>query len=132
MSRHVPVAGLIVWLLSLSPGNAHHAPSIFDLEREVTLEGVVVAFEWVSPHTRVRLRADAVDGSEVEWTLEGMPPSYLGRRGWTRNTLAAGDRIEVVFFPRRDGTREGMFVRARLEDGTLRVMAISPPETAAE
>jgi Family of unknown function (DUF6152) len=28
--------------------------------------------------------------------IEGMSPNHLGRRGWSKNTLKAGDRVTVV------------------------------------
>jgi hypothetical protein len=83
----------------------------------------VIAFDWAEPHTRVDLGVTGEDGTVVVWFLEGMTPSYLGRRGWTRHTLMPGDRIEVAYFARKDGTNGGMFIRATLPDGTVRVMA---------
>jgi len=112
-------------LLSLGLGTslAHHAPAMYDTSTEQTIAGTVAAFEWIEPHTRVDIVVTEEEGTEVLWSLEGMTPSYLGRRGWTRDTLKQGDRIDVVFFARKDGTNGGMFIRATLPDGSLKVMA---------
>lgn len=109
---------------------AHHAPAIYDLKRERTISGEVLAFEWSQPHTRVSVATTDDQGEAVIWSLEGMSPNYLGVRGWNHSTLKAGDLITVVFHPRKDGTLTGMFLRATLADGTLKVMAIGPEQTA--
>ena len=108
------------------PAAAHHSPAIYDLSHEQTITGTVVDFEWVAPHTWVTVNAADDAGAVTTWSLEGMNPSYLGRRGWNRSTLNPGDRIEVTFYPRKDGTLAGMFLRGKLADGTVKVMAISP------
>lgn len=86
------------------------------------MTGTVAVFEWTEPHTRVEIVVDE-GGTAHAWSLEGMTPLYLGRRGWSRDTLEPGDRIEAVFFARKDGTKGGMFVPATLPDGTVKVMA---------
>jgi hypothetical protein len=109
--------------LTLGTSLAHHAPVMYDTSAEQVVTGTVAAFEWIEPHTRVDIVVTDADGAEVVWSLEGMTPTYLGRRGWTRHTLKQGDRIEVTFFARRDGANGGMFIRATLPDGSLKVMA---------
>lgn len=109
-------------MLGLIAGTAagHHAVSAFDTGREERLIGTVTAFEWRNPHTWVHVETARYPGLTV--SFEGMSADHLGRRGWTRRTLAIGDMLEIVYFPHRDGSPGGLFVRARLEDGTLRVM----------
>jgi hypothetical protein len=127
MIRQIQTLLIVGMLLPGLPSVAHHAPAIYDLENERTLTGTVVTFEWVQPHTWARVTTIDTAGKETMWSLEGMSPDYLGRRGWNRSSLRPGDVIEVDYFPRRDGTPIGMFIRARLPDGSLKVMAISPP-----
>jgi len=108
---------------------AHHAPTIYDLTHPVVVSGIVVSFEWEQPHTWTTVECKDAAGQPETWRLEGMNPSYLGRRGWTRYTLEPGSAIEVRFYPRRDGTREGLFLEARLADGTVKLMAIEPAQS---
>ena len=56
-------------------------------------------------------------GAVETWGIEGMSPNYLGRRGWTKNSLKPGDKVSIVVRPMRDGSPGGMFVRATLADG---------------
>ena len=106
--------------LSAGAASGHHAVSAFDLDREERLEGTIAAFEWMNPHTEVRFESASHPGELMRF--EGMSADYLGRRGWNRMTLRPGDRAEIVFFPHRDGSPGGLFIRARLADGTVRVM----------
>ena len=109
-------------MLVAMPAVAHHSFGEFDLEREVTLEGVVVEFDWTHPHTWTRIDVIDENGSVTRWSLEGMSPSYLGRRGWTKDTLAPGERLEVVAFPYKSGEPVGMLLKCTLANGTVKVM----------
>jgi len=111
---------------------SHHAPFIYDTETERVVSGIVKSFEWIQPHAWVELETKGPDGELSTWLLEGMSPLYLGRRGWNRYSLNVGDAIEVAFLPRRDGSREGMFLRATLPDGSLKVMAVNPNPPSGE
>lgn len=101
---------------------AHHSFSVFDMETEITLEGELVEFEWTNPHTWAWINVTNEDGTVTKWGFEGMSPNYLGRRGWTRDTLKPGDRITVTANPLKSGEPGGTFLRCTLEDGTVKVM----------
>lgn len=116
---------LPIGLVFCRGASAHHSPSIYDTSNEQLITGTVVSFEWVQPHTWTRLESTDSNGRTIIWALEGMNPDYLGRRGWTSSSLRKGDVIEVAFFPRKDGERYGMFIRATLDDGTQKVMAVT-------
>ena len=51
--------------------------------------------------------------------IEGMSPSYLARRGWTRKTLRPGDKVSITIHPMKDGSHGGTVVRVTLEDGRI-------------
>ena len=110
--------GLAASLLSAS-ADAHHSTSMFAWGKETVLEGTVDKFEWTQPHTFVWLLAPGKDGKIQQWGLEGMSPSWLGRRGWSRKTLAPGDKIKITYYALRDGRNGGFYVNVTLPDGTL-------------
>ena len=41
--------------------------------------------------------------------------------------IETGDKITVTIYPRKDGLKGGMFLRAKLADGTEKVMFGNPP-----
>lgn len=126
MSTSSRLTALLATSFFALPALAHHSPAEFDTSRELRLKGTVLGFVWANPHTQTTLRTVGEDGAEAVWTLEGMSPDYLGRRGWSRYSLTPGATIEVTVFPARDGSRRGMFLRATLPDGTVRVMFEQP------
>jgi hypothetical protein len=106
-----------LWLCLTFPVLAHHSFSVFNIEVETTIEGEMVELEWTNPHTWAWVNVTNEDGSVTKWGLEGMSPNYLGRRGWSRKTLQAGDKVTFVIYPLRSGEPGGMMLRATLADG---------------
>jgi hypothetical protein len=101
------VAGVLAAALTLPfAAFAHHSfAAEFDASKVVHLEGTVVKFAWVNPHSWIYINVPKADGSTEEWRIEGGAPSLLLRRGWNRNSLPAGTKIVVNAFPARDGDR---------------------------
>ncbi len=88
-----------------APALAHHSfAAEFDINAPVTLEGDVVEFEWVNPHSWLHIDVVNAESGETErWRVEGGAPSALLRRGWNRNSLPAGTHVVVEGFRSRDG-----------------------------
>jgi Family of unknown function (DUF6152) len=84
--------------------HAHHSfAAEFDVQKVVHLEGTVVKFAWVNPHSWLYIDVPKSDGTVEQWKIEGGAPSALLRRGWNRNSLPAGTKIVVNAFRARDG-----------------------------
>jgi len=109
---------VVVLVTAGAPGvAAHHSFAPFNMESEKTVSGTVKKFDWTNPHTWIWLDVPNDKGAVETWGIEGMSPNYLGRRGWTKNSLKPGDKVSIVVRPMRDGSPGGMFVRATLADG---------------
>ena len=116
MFRRICVVALLAGTAAL-PAMAHHSFSMFDAQKEVVLKGTVKEFQWSNPHTWIQLNVADSTGKVVEWSIEGGSPNLLARQGWKRNSIKAGDRLEVTVNPLRDGQPGGSFIRAVLPDG---------------
>jgi Family of unknown function (DUF6152) len=86
---------------------AHHGFADYDMTRHDTIVGKVRAFQWTNPHTWLWLDVPDGKGGITLYAFEGMSPNYLGRRGWSRHSLEAGDKITVSFFPFKDPSKHG-------------------------
>ena len=101
------VPGLLVVTLSLMimPAAAHHSAAMFDMQREITLQGTITAFEWNNPHVYIEIDVLDDQGETASWTIEGSSTSLLRRVGWSSDSLATGQRVTVVVNPARNPNR---------------------------
>jgi hypothetical protein len=114
------VAGIaLLTTATAAPALAHHSfAAEFDRNAPVHLEGVVVEFEWVNPHSWLVIDVESEDGTTERWRVEGGAPSALLRRGWTRDTLPAGTSVIVDGFQAKDGKPRANASAIEFPDGT--------------
>ena len=85
---------------------AHHAfAAEFDANKPITFKGTVTKMEWTNPHVWIHVSVPKPNGPTEEWAIEGGTPSVLFRRGFTKQTLAAGTEIKVDGYQAKDGTK---------------------------
>src|SRR5262249_23801429 len=98
-----------------SPAGAHHSAAlIYDLEKQVTMEGVVTRFELGNPHVRIYFTPT---DKQAEWMAEGGSRTVLLRHGWTDEQLKSGDHIVIVCNPSRNGSNAVHVLQITLPDG---------------
>ena len=114
-----------------SAASAHHSfGAEFDQNSPVTLNGKVIKFDWVNPHSWIHIDAvNAKTGQHEQWRVEGGAPSALLRRGWDRNTLKPGAPIIVKAFRSRDGHTRASAAEISFPNGTS--MSLGNPQTEA-
>jgi hypothetical protein len=101
-----------------APALAHHSFAMFDADKTVTVKGVVKEFEWVNPHSWLRVTIqDQATGRATQWAFEMGPPPQQIRRGWKPDSLKPGDPVTLTMHPLRDGSRGGQLLTATLPDG---------------
>lgn len=117
MNKFLSGSIALALVASATVADAHHSFAMFDRNKVVAMKGVVREFQWTNPHSWIQLVVKDSKGVSAEWSLEALSPNVLGRMGWKRNSLKAGDEITAYFNPTRDGTRGGNMVKVVLADG---------------
>jgi DNA/RNA endonuclease YhcR with UshA esterase domain len=80
-----------------APLLAHHSLSAeFDVNKKITFKGVVKEVDWRNPHIYTHVEVKNPDGTTVVYKVEGGPPNALFRQGWRKDTVKAGDVVEVT------------------------------------
>jgi hypothetical protein len=77
------------------PAWAHHSHGNYDMTGYINLEGTVSEIHWLTPHSWIYLEVAGNDGETALWALEGASGPQLRRRGWTEDSIKAGDPITV-------------------------------------
>ena len=116
MLKRATVIALLATSVTLPlAADAHHSfAAEFDVAKVVHLEGTVVQFSWVNPHSWIYMDVVKADGSVDHWKIEGGAPSLLLRRGWNKNSVQPGVKVIVNAFQARDGA-----LRASARDVTF-------------
>jgi Family of unknown function (DUF6152) len=123
----VVVAGVGL-LLAAVPLWAHHAFSAeFDVNKPMKLQGTLVKWEMVNPHSWFHINVKGPDGKAVEWMIEGGSPNQLIRLGVTKNTLAVGTEFIIEGYLAKDGTNKGVGRNFVLADGKRLFLGGSAP-----
>jgi len=111
---------LCILCIAAVPTIAHHSfGAEFDDKRPVTLDGTVVKFEFMNPHSWIHLDVRTPDGKVERWRVETGSTNALFRRGWRKDSLREGDQITINAFRAKDGSNTANANQVKLPDGRL-------------
>jgi Family of unknown function (DUF6152) len=97
--------------VSVAVMHAHHSISgIYDTNRQVTIDGIVVQFHFVNPHPFVTVDVKSETGRIQQWRLEMDNRYELSDVGMTAETLKPGDRVVVSGSPAR-AQSQSLYIR---------------------
>ncbi|MBU0554996.1 MAG: hypothetical protein KKD64_06905 [Alphaproteobacteria bacterium] len=99
------------------PALAHHSFAMFDQTKKVSKVSATVAeFRFTNPHSFVVVNVE--EGSRVtRYVLECSSVNMMRKGGWKFNTIKAGDKVDIIFFPLRNGKPGGMLNSIKVPDG---------------
>ena len=114
ISPRIALAAAAAVVAIAAPVAAHHSTAMFEWGTAKPLTGMTVEkWEWTNPHTFLYAR----DAEGKRWAFEGMSPNHLVRYGWSKRSVAPGDKIDLTYYPLRDGRRGGFNVTITKADG---------------
>jgi hypothetical protein len=98
---------------------AHHSGTMFDENKEVTLEGVVKEFQYTNPHSWLLVDVTNPDGTVTTWGFEAEGPSTMMLRKVRRGDFTPGTKVRITGHPMKDGRPAAAWTKGvRLTDGT--------------
>jgi hypothetical protein len=115
----LPSVASLCLLLMPAFAHAHHSFSMFDMDRKVTIQGVVAEVQWTNPHVWIEVDVPDENGELVRWGVEFTSRVHLTRRGFTRTTVNVGDAVTFVLSPYHDGRPGGRFWTVTLPSGEI-------------
>jgi len=118
--RLVAVGGLLTVGTELQ---AHHAvASVYDLNKEIVLEGQLTKLNFVNPHPNMLVAVPNADGTVTEWTLTTASIQNLTRQGLNQTSIKKGESLKLTVLPARNGSPSGFVRRVELGDKTFNLV----------
>ncbi len=97
------IAGAFLLATGARPALAHHAfAAEFDMNKPLTVTGMVSKVAWQNPHVYVYVDAKDDTGKMVTYALECNSVNTLVHKGWTRDALKKGDQVTVSAYGAKD------------------------------
>ena len=99
---------------------AHHAVAgVYDLNKEVVLEGRLKKLNFTNPHASIELTVQNQDGTVTDWVLTTASLGVLTRRGINKTSMKPGEILKVTVLPARNGNPAGFIRNLQLGDRSI-------------
>jgi len=98
-----PALGIAMLVIASGiPATAHHSnPFYFDMDKVMTLEGVVLRVSWINPHIILYLQSKSAKGEQETWVIHGSSPSNAVRQVGLKERLQPGIPVTARAWPSR-------------------------------
>src|SRR5918994_7110851 len=84
---------------------AHHSRAMFDIEKLISVEGVVTEVQWRFPHMWIALDVPGANGKTESWGFEGAGAAMMVASGISPQILKVGNRVKIIAHPARDTSK---------------------------
>jgi hypothetical protein len=99
---------------------AHHAVAgIYDLNKEVVLEGRLKKLNFTNPHASIELTVPNKDGTFTDWVLTTASVQTLTREGVNKSSMKVGEALKVTILPAKNGNPAGFIRNLQLGDRNI-------------
>jgi hypothetical protein len=98
---------------------AHHAVAgVYDLNKEVVLEGRLKKLNFTNPHASIELSVPdkKIKGKVTDWKLTTASVQILTREGINKSSMKRGEVLKVTIVPAKNGSPTGFIRNLQLGD----------------
>lgn len=101
---------------------AHHAVAgVYDLNKEVVLQGKLTKLNFVNPHASIVMEVVNPDGTTTEWVLTTASVQVLTRQGVNKSSIKPGEILKVTVLPAKNGHPVGFIRSLELGDKEIQL-----------
>ena len=101
---------------------AHHAVAgVYDLNKEVVLEGRLKKLNFTNPHASIELTVANPDGTFTDWVLTTASITTLTREGINKTSIKPGEKLKVTVLPAKNGHPAGFIRNLQLGDRDIKL-----------
>jgi hypothetical protein len=103
---------------------AHHAVAgVYDLNKEVVLEGRLKKLNFTNPHASIELEVPdkKIKGKVTEWKLTTASVQTLTREGINKTSMKRGEILKVTVLPAKNGNPAGFIRDIQLGDRNIKL-----------
>jgi hypothetical protein len=122
-TARLPVLIVLCGFLFAGVGlQAHHAVAgVYDLNKEVVLEGRLKKLNFTNPHASIELSVPDKDGKITDWILTTASITTLTREGINKTSMKPGEILKVTILPARNGNPSGFIRNLQLGDRNIKL-----------
>jgi hypothetical protein len=102
LTHGVLVATLLTVPALVERAYAHHGAGLYDMRKNVELEGKLIRVDFVNPHTYIYFDVVGTDGKALAMKCETRGATVLRRSGWSPEMFVKGTTIKVTGHPHRE------------------------------
>jgi hypothetical protein len=84
---------------------AHHSRAMFDVDKLISVEGVVTDVQWRFPHMWIAVDVPGANGKTESWGFEGAGAAMMVASGISPQILKVGNRVKIIAHPPRDSSK---------------------------
>ena len=101
---------------------AHHAVAgVYDLNKEVVLQGRLKKLNFTNPHASIELTVPNKDGTFTDWILTTASVQTLTREGVNKESMKVGEILKVPVLPAINGHPSGFIRNLTLGDREIKL-----------
>ena len=119
IARRLVLSGFLIATVAMTGTalRAHHAVAgIYDLNKEMVLQGRLKKLNFTNPHVSIELTVPNPDGTTTDWVLTTASIQNLTRQGLNKTSIKPGEILKVTILPAKNGNPAGFIRRLELSE----------------